>query len=182
MSLRNLAVAALFLLVIGIATQIPLPGGKTAPAAAVPVPPALQSGSVAPAPPGTQAESDNAVSANPTRHAMLQEVVDAAEQVEAFPCSAKSRHRLAEAVAVLGNFDRDHGGEPPTVTQVDGHAVPIGDPLGGDAHDITTDAMMGGVVHRTISGVYEVPDPYAPVAAKPYLSDRGARFMCENPG
>ena len=111
---------------------------------------------IGPAPPGTpvtdvrtfqqvmadrpaleRAESYNAIPIDPKRHAMLQEVVDAAQQVEAFPCSAKNRHRLAEAVAAMGNFNRDQVGKPETATMmVNGHPVAAGDPLAGQANDI----------------------------------------------
>lgn len=182
MLIRRLGIAALFLLVIGIATQLPLPGGKTAPVDPAPAASPSQNGSAAPAPAGTQAESGNTAPGDPNRHAMLQEVADAAEQVEAFPCGAKNRHRLAEAAATLGNFDRDHGGEPPTVQNIDGRGVPVGDPLGVPVHDVMNDALTDGVVNRTVSGVYEVPDPYAPVPPKSYITGRAARFMCENPG
>jgi hypothetical protein len=181
MSLRRLAVAALFLLVVGVATQIPLPGAKTAPAQPLPAAPTSQAAAVASTPPATTTESSDTAPGDPRRHAMLQEVADAGEQVEAFPCGVKNRHRLAEAVAVLGNFDRAHGGEPPTVQNIDGRGVPTGDPLGVPVHDIMNDALTDGVVHRTVSGIYEIPDPYAPVAPKSYLSGRDARFMCEHP-
>jgi hypothetical protein len=182
MLIRNLGIAALFLLVIGIATQIPIPSMIMPPAQPSPAALPSQNQPAAAAPPSAPAESGDAPPGNPKRHAILQEVADAGEQVEAFPCSAKNRHRLAEAVTELGNFDRAHGGEPPTVKNVDGVGVPTGDPLGVPVHDVMNDALTDGVVHRTVSGVYEVPDPYAPVPPKSYISGRSARFMCEHPG
>lgn len=181
MLIRNLGIAALFLLVIGIATQIPIPGVNQAPVQPAPAATPAQDEPVASAPADKQAESDGATSGDPKRHAMLQEVADAGEQVEAFPCGAKNRHRLAEAAAALGNFDRAHGGEPPTVKNVDGVGVPTGDPLGVPVHDIMNDALTGGVVNRTVTGIYQVPDPYAAVPPKSYITGRAARFMCEHP-
>lgn len=181
MVLRYLGIAALFLLVIGIATQIPLPGAKTMVTQPAPATPAPQTASVAPPPADTTPASTTDAPGDPKRHAMLQEVADAAEQVEGFPCSAHNRHRLAEAATVLGNFDCAHGGEPPTVENIDGRGVPVGDPLGVPVHDIMNDALTDGVVNRTVTGIYQAPDPYAPVPPKSYITGRAARFMCEHP-
>ncbi len=129
-----------------------------------------------------RAASYNAIPIDPKRHAMLQEVVDAAQQVEAFPCSAKNRHRLAEAVAVMGNFNRDNVGKPEAATMmVNGHAVAAGDPLAGQANDIWRAALMAGVVNRTHTGYMVVPDPYAPVGPTQRTAGENARFVCDNP-
>jgi len=201
MSLRHLGIAALFLLVIGVATQIPIPGMKMVPMQPMPAPPTSQNESIGPAPPGTPvtgvrtfqqviqdrkelelAESYNAIPVDPKRHAMLQEVVDAAQQVDAFPCSAKNRHRLAEAVAVMGNFNRDQVGKPETATMmVNGHPVAAGDPLAGQANDILWAALSAGVVGRTPTGYMTVPDPYAPVDTADRAIGRGAKFFCDKP-
>ena len=128
------------------------------------------------------AESYNAIPVDPKRHAMLQEVVDAAQQVDAFPCSAKNRHRLAEAVAVMGNFNRDQVGKPETATMmVNGHPVAAGDPLAGQANDILWAALSAGVVGRTPTGYMTVPDPYAPVDTADRAIGRGAKFFCDKP-
>jgi hypothetical protein len=178
MILRHLGIAALFLLVIGIVTQIPLPGtvatGQRTFQQAMAEHKELQR--------AERAESGNAPPSDPKQHAMYQEVVDAAEQVEGFPCSAKNRHRLAEAVAVLGNFDRDNYHKLESATEMEnGHPAAVGDPLAEKAYFITRDAMLDGVVHRTVSGVYEVPDPYAPVSPKWQFTGDNARFICEHP-
>jgi hypothetical protein len=176
MRLRHLSIAALFFLVIGIASQVPISrtaatGERTVQQAAA------QHEELK----GTETTaSDKAIELK--QHAMYQEVVDAAQQVEGFPCSAKNRHRLAEALAVLGNFDRDNYGKLASATEMEnGHPAAIDDPLAEKAYLITRDALLVGVVHRTVSGVYETPAPDAPVGPKSYLSGDNARFMCEHP-
>jgi hypothetical protein len=201
MSLRHFGIAALFLLVVGLATQIPIPGMKMVPVQPLPAVPTSQNESIEPAPPGTpvtgirtfqqvtedretleRAAAYNAIPIDPKRHAMLQEVVDAAQQVTAFPCSAHNRHRLAEAVAVMGNFNRDQVGKPETATMmVNGHPVAVGDPLAGQANDILWAALAAGVVGRTPTGYMTVPDPYAPVDATDHAGGRGAKFFCDKP-
>lgn len=220
MLLRNLGIAALFLLVIGIATQIPLPGEKMAPAQPSTAAPAAQSEPAAPETAAPEAAaptpsasdvvashrdfyrdfdkamaqkqeqmqreeaaiSDHSIVADPKEHAMYQEVVDAAEQVEGFPCSAHNRHRLAEAIALLGNFDRENYNNLATAKQMErGHPIAIDDPLAEKAYLITRDAMLDGVVHRDGSGVYDAPDPNAPVSPRSYLTGDDARFYCEHP-
>lgn len=200
MILRHLGIAALFLLVIGIATQIPIPGMKIVPMKPIPAPPTSQNESVGPAPPGTtvtglrtfqqvmqdskeleRADSYNAIPVDPKRHAMIQEVVDAAQQVEAFPCSANNRHRLVEAVAVMGNFNRDNVGKPETANMmVNGHPV-AADPLAGKANEILWAALSAGVVGRTHTGYMTVPDPDAPVTATPPDVGEAAKLFCDHP-
>jgi len=215
MSLRHFGIAALFLLVIGIATQIPIPSVLMGPVKSPPAPPASRdepaaAASAASSPPAEDVVAshrdvyrafdqaiaqkqenlqreqaaivDHSIPAQPREHAMYQEVVDAAEQVEGFPCSARNRHRLAEAIAVLGNFDRDNYGKLASAIQMErGHPSAIDDPLAERAHYVIRDAMLDGVVHRSGSGVYEAPDPYAPTSPKSYLSGDNARFLCEHP-
>jgi hypothetical protein len=208
MTLRYLGIAALFLLVIGVATQIPLPAMKTVPTQSPPAASPSSSESVAPSPPAADttahptfnwtleqaradheklvrdeaAIGDHSIPADPKEHAMYQEVVDTAEQVEGFPCNAKNRHRLAEAIAVLGNFDRANYANLASAREMErGLPITIDDPLAEKAYFITRDAMLDGVVLRTGSGVYEAPDPYAPTSPKSYLSGDNARFMCEHP-
>lgn len=213
MTLTRLGIAALFLLVIGIATQIPLPGMTTVPASAPSVasPPqdAPEEARPAPAAPAPEAAAhsgfnwtleqaqadhdqlvkkeaaigDHSIPAAPHEHAMYEEVVDAAEQVEGFPCNAKSRHRLAEAIAVLGNFDRENYAKLDSAREMErGRPITIDDPLAEKAYFITRDAMLDGVVNRDSSGIYQAPDPNAPTSPKSYLSGDNARFMCEHPG
>jgi hypothetical protein len=201
MRLRHFGIAALFLFVVWAAWKAPIPGMKMEPTQPAPAPPTLRNVEIGPAPAGAtvtgvrtfqqvmadrkeleRAEAYNAIPEDPKRHAMLQEIVDAAQQVEAFPCSAKNRRRLAEAVAVMGNFDRNNVGKPETATMmVNGHPVAAGDPLSDKANNITRDAMLDGVVNRTVSGHYEVPDPYAPVSPKWQFTGENARFICEHP-
>jgi hypothetical protein len=186
MLLRNLGIAALFLLVIGIATQIPIPGMQTASGPPVPGASASSNESTAPASPAPDATAhhtfnwtleqaaadheemkrkeaaigDHSIPAMPKEHAMYQEVVDAAEQVEGFPCSAHNRHRLAEATAVLGNFDRDNYAKLDSAREMErGRPITIDDPLAEQAYLITRDAMLDGVVNRNGSGVYEALPP-----------------------
>jgi hypothetical protein len=215
MTLRHLGIAALFFLVIGIATQIPIPSVLMPPRQPSPAMPNPQNEPAAAAPAASApptpsaadshrefyrnfdqmvaqrqeqvireeaAIADHSIPADPKQHAMYQEVVDTAEQVEGFPCSAHNRHRLAEAIAVLGNFDRDNYGKLASATQMDrGHPIAIDDPLAEQAYFITRDAMLDGVVRRSVSGVYEAPDPNAPTSPKPYLTGDNARFLCEHP-
>jgi hypothetical protein len=209
MTIRYLGVAMLFLLVIGIATQIPLPGMNTVPAQPSPAAsPSPSEPAVGPAPPAAdttphsgfnwtleQAQADHdqlvkkeaaigdhSISASPKEHTMYREVVDAADQVEGFPCNAKSRHRLAEAIAVLGNFDRDNYRNLDSAREMErGRPITIDDPLAEKAYLITRDAMLDGVVLRDSSGIYTAPDPYAATSAKSYLSGDNARFLCEHP-
>jgi len=201
MRLRYVAIAALFLFVIWVAWKAPIPGMKMEPVQPLPAVPMSQNEEIGPAPPGTTATgvrtfqqvmadrkelelaaSYNAIPQDPKKHAMLQEVVDAAQQVEAFPCSAKNRHRLAEAVAVMGNFNRDQVGKPETATMmVNGHPVATGDPLAGQANDILWAALRAGVVNRTHTGYMEVPDPLAPVPPTENLVGKSAKFFCEKP-
>lgn len=212
MTLRYLGVAMLFLLVIGIATQIPLPGATTvatqSPPAVSPSPGAPQDATPAPTAPAPDTTShggfnwtleqaqadhdqmlkkeaaigDHSISASPKEHTMYQEVVDAGEQVEGFPCSAHNRHRLAEAIAVLGNFDRDNYRNLDSAREMErGRPNTIEDPLAEKAYLITRDAMLDGVVLRDSSGIYTTPDPLAPTSAKSYLSGDNARFLCEHP-
>ena len=174
MTLRHLGIAALFLLVIGIATQIPIPTGRRNFQQAMVQHEELKR--------AEKAVVDNSIPSEPKQHAMYAEVVDAAQQVEGFPCNAKNRHRLAEALAVLGNFNRNNFGKLESATEMqNGHPAAIDDPAAEKAYFITRDALLVGVVHRTVSGVYEVPDPNAPVSPKSYLSGDNARFMCERP-
>jgi len=177
MLLRNLGIAALFLLVIGAATQIPIPG--IAPGQRSFQQAAAQHEAMVRA---EKAVHDDSIAAEPKQHAMYREVVDAAEQVEGFPCSAHNRHRLAEAIALLGNFNRANYGKLQSATAMEnGHPNAIDDPLATKASEIIRDALLVGVARRTVSGVYEVPDPNAPVSPKSYLSGDNARFMCEHP-
>jgi hypothetical protein len=206
MILRRLGIAALFLLVIGIATQIPLPGAQTVPVSAPPAAPAPANAPAAPASRAADATphfnwtleeakadheklvakeaaiGDHSIAASPEEHAMYQEVADAAEQVEGFPCSAHNRHRLAEAIAVLGNFDRANYAKLDSAREMErGRPITIDDPLAEKAHLIMRDAMLDGVVKRNSSGIYEAPDPLAPTSPKSYLSGDNARFLCEHP-
>jgi hypothetical protein len=213
MTLRYLGVAMLFLLVIGIATQIPLPGVKTAPvsapSAASPSQGAPQDATPTPAAPAPDATAhgggfnwtleqakadheelqrkeaaigDHSIPSAPNEHAMYREVVDAAEQVEGFPCSAHNRHRLAEAIAVLGNFDRENYAKLDSAREMErGRPNIIDDPLAEKSYLITRDAMLDGVVLRDSSGIYTAPDPLAPTSPKSYLSGDNARFLCEHP-
>jgi hypothetical protein len=201
MPLRHLGYTVLVLLVIGIATQIPIPGMKMVPLKTLPGVPTSQNESVGPAPPGTVvagqrtfqqvmadrkeielAEKYNAIpEGDPKRHAMYQEVIDAAQQVEAFPCSAKNRHRLAEAVATMGNFNRDHVGEPVEANMmVNGHPIAV-DNLAGQAGNIMWAALAAGVIGRTHTGYMTVPDPDAPVTVMSPGVGEGAKLFCANP-
>ncbi|MFZ2005325.1 MAG: hypothetical protein WAV02_09585 [Stellaceae bacterium] len=201
MRIRHLGYVVLFLLVIGIATQIPIPGMKMVPLKTLPGVPASQNESIGPAPPGTVvsgqrtfqqvmadrkeielAEKYNALpEGDPKRHAMYQEVLDAAQQGEAFPCSAKNRHRLAEAVATMGNFNRDHVGEPMTANMmVNGHPIAV-DNLAGKASDIMWGALSAGVIGRTHDGHMTVPEPDAPVTVTPPGVGEGAKLFCDDP-
>jgi hypothetical protein len=207
MTLRRLGIAALFLLVIGIATQIPIPGMQTA---LVPAP-AASTSQDAPATPAAPAPTaaahsgfnwtleqaradheklvakeaaigDHSIAASPEEHAMYQEVADAAEQVEGFPCSAHNRQRLAGAIVVLGNFDRANYAKLDSAREMErGRPITIDDPLAEKAYLITRDAMLDGVVHRSSSGIYDAPDPNAPVSPRDYLTGDNVRFYCQHP-
>src|ERR1700722_17916067 len=106
MSLRHLGIAALFLLIIGIATQIPIPGMKMVPIQPLPAAQTNPDGSLKLTPPGQEPAGvptfDQALaqvkalehatyqvtSEDPNMHAMRQAIRDAAPNAEAFPCSA----------------------------------------------------------------------------------------------
>lgn len=199
MSLRHLGIAAIFLLVIGLATQIPIPGMKMLPVRTLPAAQTRPDGSLVLPPPGQEATgvptfqqavaqidamkhaTFQIVSEDPKIHAMRQAIRDAAPNAEAFPCSADNRHRLAEAVAAYGNFIRDHGRDRPTETMlVNGQPTSATGYLDQDVNKIMMDADVAGVVHRTNFGYYDVPaaDAIGPASS---VAMHGGRFVCDNP-
>lgn len=109
---------------IGIATQIPLPDMKAAPPTSSVAPASTDepAASASRAPDVTAhrgfnwtieqaragherlqqkeaAIGDHSIPSAPEEHAMYLEVVDAAEQVEGFPCSAHNRHKLRRLIS-----------------------------------------------------------------------------------
>jgi hypothetical protein len=199
MSLRHVGVAALFLLVIGLATQIPIPGMKMLPMQPLPAAETNPDGSLKLTPPGQQPSglptfqqaaaqveamktaTFQVTSEDPNMHAMRQAIRDAAPNAEAFPCSADNRHHLAEAVAAYGNFIRDHGHDRPTETMlVNGQATSATGYLDQDVNKIMTDADIAGIVHRTNFGYYDVPaaDAIGPASR---IAMHGGRFVCDDP-
>jgi hypothetical protein len=196
MPIRHLGYVVLFLLVIGIATQIPIPGVKMEPVKPLPAAETNPDGSLKLTPPGqeptgvpTFQQAVNQIEAvkhatfqvtseDPNMHAMRQAIRDAAPNAEAFPCSAENRHRLAVAVAAYGNFIRDHGHDRPVETMlVNGQPTSATGYLDQDINKITMDADIAGVVHRTEFGYYDVPaaDMVGPASR---MAMQGGRFVC----
>lgn len=198
MTLRYFGVAALFLLVIALATQIPIPGMKMVPVKPLPAAETNPDGSLKLTPPGQEAKgvptfeqaaaqakamqhaTFQVTSEDPELHAMRQAILDAAPNAEAFPCSADNRHRLAVAVAAYGNYIRDHGHDRPTETMlVNGEATSATGYLDQDVNKITKDADIAGVVHRTNFGYYDVPAADA-IGPKSRIAMQGGRFVCDD--
>jgi len=180
MSLRHVAIATLFALVIAAAWNVPIPGInpgiKMVPVQPLPAAQTNPDGSLVLASPGqrpagvptfqqavAQVEAMKTAtfqvtSEDPKMRAMRQAIRDEAPNAEAFPCSPGNRHRLAEAVAVYGNFIRDHGHDRPTETMlVNGQPTSATGYLDQDVSKIIMDADIAGVVHRTEFGYYDVP-------------------------
>jgi hypothetical protein len=201
MRVRYVGIAALFALVIWVALKAPIPGMMLEPLQPSPAVPTSQNESIGPAPPGQAtvgvpnfqqtladnkqmdlANSYNAITEDPKMHAMRQAILEAAQQADAFPCSAKNRNRLAEAVKDFWDYNRTRVGQPPTETMmVNGHVVDAGGYLNRDASDAAKAAMLAGVVHTTSTGQMLIPDPYAPVGPSLRSASEGGRFVCDKP-
>jgi hypothetical protein len=199
MPIRHFGYVVLFLLVIGIATQIPIPGMKMVPVKPLPAAQTNPDGSLKLTPPGQQpagvptfqqavAQIDamknatyQVTSEDPDMHAMRQAIRDAAPNAEAFPCSADNRHHLAEAVAAYGNFIRDHGHDRPTETMlVNGQPASATGYLDQDVNKIMMDADIAGVVHRTEFGYYEIPAAGV-IGSASRIAMQGGHFVCGDP-
>lgn len=196
MPLRHLGYAVLFLLVIGIATQVPIPGMKMVPVKPLPAAQINPDGALVPTPPGQQPvgvptfqqvvthmeamknATYQVTSEDPGMHAMRQAIRDATPNAAGFPCSADNRHRLAEAVAAYGNFIRDHGHDRPVETMlVNGQPASATGYLDQDVNKIIMDADVAGVVHRTEFGYYDIPAA-GTVGPASRMAMQNGRFVC----
>lgn len=197
MAARHLGIAVLFLFVIGIATQIPIPGMKMVPVKTLPAAETNPDGSLKLVPPGQEPKgvptfqqavaqieamkhaTFQVTSEDPKMHAMRQAIRDEAPNAEAFPCSPENRHRLAVAIAALGNYFRDHAHDHPVETMlVNGQPTSATGYLDQDIDRITRDAEEAGIVHRTNFGYFNVP-PADAVSPASRMAMHGGRFVCD---
>lgn len=175
-----LIVVAALGLVVWVSLRMPIPGIKMQPVQPNPTIHTFQQ-AVAEHKQMDLAASYGAMSEDPKLHAMRKAVLEAA-QVDAFPCSARWRGRLAEALRDFSDFYRDRVGQPPLETRViDGRAVDASGYLNQETNQVLQAAMLAGVVHRTTTGYIEVPDPEAPVGPALRSASVGDRFVCDNP-